>query len=148
MKARAGVRAAALVALPSPPGLAFQDPVRALQSGHGGIVRGPAATRRIALEFTGHEFAGGGAIVLDELARHGARASFFLTGDSLRTPEFAPLVRRIVREGHYRMNGNLLLLHIGAGSGRIDKIHARLRSLLDDLSARGYRFVRVDELLR
>jgi len=78
----------------------------------------------------------------------GARASFFLTGDFLRTPEFAPLVWRIVREGHYRMNGYLLLLHIGAGPGRIDKMHARLGSLLDDLSARGYRFVRVDELLR
>ena len=256
-----GVRTVALVGLLCAPVLALQDSVRALQVGHGGIVRGPTATRRIALEFTGHEFAEGGAIILDELARHGARASFFLTGDFLRTPEFAPLVRRIVEEGHYLgphsdkhllycdwetrdrtlvtreaftrdlennlraveafgvrradvrywvppyewynaeiagwssnlgltlvsftpgtrsnadytgeadpnfvpsqrihdsilarereepdgLNGFLLLLHVGAGPGRVDKMHARLGSLLDDLSARGYRFVRVDELLR
>ena len=61
MTAEAGVRVAALVALLCAPGLAFQDSVRALQLGHGGIVRGPTATRRIALEFTGHEFAEGGA---------------------------------------------------------------------------------------
>ena len=261
MKAAQGVRMAALVALLSAPGLAFQDSGRTAQFGHGGIVRGPTATRRIAIEFTGHEFAEGGAVILDELARRATRASFFLTGDFLRTPEFAPLVRRIVREGHYLgphsdkhllycdwetrdrtlvtrdaftrdlennlraveafgvrrpdvrywvpayewynaeiagwssnlgltlvnftpgtrsnadytseadrnfvpsqrihdsilareredpdgLNGYLMLLHIGAGPGRIDKMHARLGSLLDNLSARGYRFVRVDELLR
>ena len=261
MKTGADVRTAAFVALLCAPGLAFQDSVRTLQFGHGGIVRGPTAARRIALEFTGHEFAEGGAIILDELARRGARASFFLTGDFLRTPEFAPLVRRIVREGHYLgphsdthllycdwetrdktlvtsdafardlennlraveafgvrradvrywvpayewynaeiagwssslgltlvnftpgtrsnadytaeadrnfvpsqriydsilfreredpdgLSGYLLLLHIGAGPGRTDKMHNRLGSLLDALSERGYRFVRVDELLR
>jgi peptidoglycan/xylan/chitin deacetylase (PgdA/CDA1 family) len=46
------------------------------------------------------------------------------------------------------LNGYLLLLHIGAGPGRADKMHDRLGSLLDALSARSYRFVRVDELLR
>ena len=46
------------------------------------------------------------------------------------------------------LKGFLLLMHIGAGPGRRDKMHARLRELLDRLSARGYRFVRVDELLR
>jgi peptidoglycan/xylan/chitin deacetylase (PgdA/CDA1 family) len=261
MTAAAGVRMAALAAMLCAPGLAFQDSVRPPQLVLGGIVRGPSATRRIALEFTGHEFAEGGAIILNELARRGARASFFLTGDFLRTPEFAPLVRRIVREGHYLgphsdkhllycdwetrdktlvtidafthdlennlraveafgvrradvrywvppyewynaeiagwssslgltlvnftpgtrsnadytgeadrnfvpsqrihdsilareredpdgLNGFLLLLHIGAGPGRTDKMHNRLGSLLDALSERGYRFVRVDELLR
>jgi hypothetical protein len=50
----------------------------------GGIVRGPRQAILIALEFTGHEFAAGATTILDELARHRARGSFFLTGDVLR----------------------------------------------------------------
>jgi peptidoglycan/xylan/chitin deacetylase (PgdA/CDA1 family) len=67
----------------------------------GGIIRGPAGVRRIALVFTGHEFAESGQITLDQLARHDAKASFFLTGDFLANTNFAPLVRRIIKDGHY-----------------------------------------------
>jgi peptidoglycan/xylan/chitin deacetylase (PgdA/CDA1 family) len=66
----------------------------------GGVVRGPRGSRRVALLFTGHEYAEGATTILDALARYRAHASFFLTGDFLRQPEFAPLVRRIVAEGH------------------------------------------------
>ncbi len=44
------------------------------------------------------------------------------------------------------LNGFLLLLHLG--SQRQDKMHVRLDPLLDQLAARGYSFVRVDEMLR
>ena len=261
MTRRAAGRAIALAGLLCAPALAAQDPAGAPERHHGGIVRGPTAGRLIALEFTGHEFAEGGPVILDELARRGARASFFLTGDFLRTEAFAPLIRRIVADGHYLgphsdkhllycdweargntlvtreafvrdvddnlraieafgvprsrarywvpayewyndevaawsaglgltlvnftpgtssnadytgeadrrfvpsqqiadsilareredphgLNGYLLLLHIGAGPARADKMHGRLGGLLDALSALGYRFVRVDELLR
>jgi peptidoglycan/xylan/chitin deacetylase (PgdA/CDA1 family) len=227
----------------------------------GGIVRGPTDRKKIALEFTGHEFAEGGSVILDQLARHRARASFFFTGEFLRNPAFESLIRRILRDGHYvgphsdkhllycaweagrktlvsrdefrldlgnnlkelerfgvtrnavrywvpayewynpeiaawsagaglrlinftpgtrsnadytgegdknfvpseailksilerersdpdGLNGFLLLLHIGAGPGRTDKMHNRLGELLDSLAAKGYRFVRIDELLR
>ncbi|HNV02816.1 MAG TPA: polysaccharide deacetylase family protein [Vicinamibacterales bacterium] len=227
----------------------------------GGIVRGPVGERRIALVFTGHEFAEGGPAILDALASRSVRASFFLTGGFLRTPDFAPLIARIVREGHYLgphsdkhllycdwgpdkptlvtpeafardlddnlreiesagvprsavrywmpayewynadiaawssrlgltlvtftpgtrsnadytgeddpnfvssqrivdsvlereragpdgLDGFILLLHIGAGPGRADKMHARVGELLDELARRRYRFVRVDDLLR
>jgi peptidoglycan/xylan/chitin deacetylase (PgdA/CDA1 family) len=67
----------------------------------GGIVRGGTDGKRIALEFTGHEFAEGGTRILDELAKRRAKASFFLSGDFLRRAEFAPLVARMVAEGHY-----------------------------------------------
>lgn len=67
----------------------------------GAVVRGPQSGRRLALVFTGHEFAEGGPTILDELARHRARASFFLTGDFLAKAEFEPLVRRIVAEAQY-----------------------------------------------
>src|SRR5262245_22281791 len=65
------------------------------------VVRGPENGRRLALVITGHEFAEGGETILDELARHRAFASFFLTGDFLDEPRFRPLVHRIVRDGHY-----------------------------------------------
>src|SRR5439155_6484059 len=45
------------------------------------------------------------------------------------------------------LNGFLLLLHIGAGPGRADKFPARFGELLDYLAGKGYRAVRVDELL-
>jgi peptidoglycan/xylan/chitin deacetylase (PgdA/CDA1 family) len=261
MSARANGCAAAFAILLCAPGLVCQQRVPAPQLSLGGIVRGPTDARLIALEFTGHEFAEGGTTILDELARRGARASFFLTGDFLRNPAFAPIVRRLVADGHYLgphsdkhllycdwasrdttlvtkdafardlednlraieaagrrradvrywlpayewynadiaawsaslgltlvnftpgtrsnadytgeadrsfvssqriydsiiareredpdgLNGFLLLLHIGAGPGRADKMHDRLGALLDALSARGYRFVRIDDLLR
>jgi peptidoglycan/xylan/chitin deacetylase (PgdA/CDA1 family) len=224
----------------------------------GAIVRGPVGARRIALVFTGHEFAEGADMILDALARHHARASFFLTGVFLDNPAFAPTVRRIVAEGHYLgphsdqhlllcdwsaekkrlvsravfmadltanrekiarvtpesprwflppyenydaeiarwtealglrlvnytpgtrsaadytaenarnfvasaaivrsilereqadphgLNGFLLLLHLGAGPARADKMHRKFPALLDELVARGYRCVRIDELL-
>jgi len=227
----------------------------------GGIIRGPADQRMIALVFTGHEFGESGEIILQQLSRHGAHASFFLTGDFLRNPDFTKLVRNIAKGGHYLgphsdkhllycswetdkktlitrdefrrdlegnlaalerfgvkrnhvrywlpayewynpdiarwsaelnlqlinytagtksnadyteesdkafvsseailksildkersdpngLNGFILLLHIGAGPGRKDKMHEQLGGLLDALAAKKYRFVRVDELLR
>ncbi len=43
------------------------------------------------------------------------------------------------------LNGHLLLLHLG--STRKDKVYAKLGVLIDQLLERGYKFVRVDELL-
>lgn len=45
------------------------------------------------------------------------------------------------------LDGFLLLMHVGAGPRRTDKLHVRLAELLDTLGTRGYRFVRIDELL-
>jgi len=64
-------------------------------------VRGSKSTRQLGLVFTGHEFAEGAGTILDALARHDAKASFFLTGDFLRNAELAPLIQRMVAEGHY-----------------------------------------------
>jgi peptidoglycan/xylan/chitin deacetylase (PgdA/CDA1 family) len=261
MNTGAGVRAGTIASVVLLAGILLGHAGDPAELRDGGIIRGSTEAKRIALEFTGHAYAEGGQIILDELARHGARASFFLTGDFLRTREFAPLVMRIVREGHYLgphsdkhllycawesgrqtlvtreaftrdlednlreiekfgirradasywvpafewynpeiaqwsaamglrlinytpgtrsnadytreadtnfissraivdgiltrersgpngLNGYLLLLHIGSGPGRADKMHGRLGELLGELSGRQYRFVRVDELLR
>ena len=68
---------------------------------HGGIIRGATDRKEMSLVFTGHEFAESTPQILVELKRHKAKGSFFLTGDFLRDPAHAPLVRRIVAEGHY-----------------------------------------------
>jgi peptidoglycan/xylan/chitin deacetylase (PgdA/CDA1 family) len=55
----------------------------------------------LALLFTGHTFAEGGETILSALSRHKAKASFFLAGDFLNNTNFAPLVRRMLSDGHY-----------------------------------------------
>jgi peptidoglycan/xylan/chitin deacetylase (PgdA/CDA1 family) len=46
------------------------------------------------------------------------------------------------------LNGHLLLMHIGAGPRRTrDHLYNHLGGMLDEIIRRGYRFVRVDELL-
>jgi peptidoglycan/xylan/chitin deacetylase (PgdA/CDA1 family) len=227
----------------------------------GGIIRGPTSSRRLAIVFTGHGYAEGGETILNELAKHQGKGSFFFTGGFLTNASFRPLIQRIVSEGHYLgphsdqhvlycpwegpkktlvthaefqadlesnlkkierfgvkrqqvryflppyehynqeivdwakamglivvnftpgtrsnadytgeadsnfvsskvifdsilakekqdphgLNGFLLLVHIGSGPGRTDKFPARFGELLDYLAGKGYRFARVDDLLR
>ncbi len=45
------------------------------------------------------------------------------------------------------LNGFMLLIHIGTDPRRTDKLYNRLGELIDELRAKGYRFVKVDELL-
>ncbi len=67
----------------------------------GGIVRGPKDQKKIALEFTSGGFVEGGQIILDQLAKHRAKASFFFTGDYFTNAENIVLAKRIIKEGHY-----------------------------------------------
>lgn len=46
------------------------------------------------------------------------------------------------------LNGFLLLMHIGAGPGRTDKFFLKLPELISYLKAKGYRFLRVDDILK
>jgi peptidoglycan/xylan/chitin deacetylase (PgdA/CDA1 family) len=67
----------------------------------GGVTRGDTSKKQIALIFTGGDFGEGTGHVLDTLAAHGIKASFFFTGDYLRKPEHAEFLKRIVAEDHY-----------------------------------------------
>lgn len=67
---------------------------------HGGLTRGPRNVKRLALVFTGDTFAESADSILDTLAARRAPAAFYLTGNFLRTAGFAPLVRRMVADGH------------------------------------------------
>jgi len=46
------------------------------------------------------------------------------------------------------LNGFILLVHLGTHPGRTDKFYRRLEGLLTDLQGRGYRFVRIDAMLK
>jgi peptidoglycan/xylan/chitin deacetylase (PgdA/CDA1 family) len=52
------------------------------------------------------------------------------------------------REDKHGLNGFILLTHLGSGPERKDKFADRFGELLDYLSDKGYRFVRIDELLK
>ena len=81
----------------------------------------------------------------------GTRANADYTGEADRN--FVP--SRVIfdsilareRADPHGLNGFLLLMHVGAGPGRRDKMHGLLGELLDRLAERGYEFVRVDRLL-
>ncbi len=68
---------------------------------YGGIVRGDVSAKKIALVFTGHEFADGGDLVRDVLKRRKARASFFFTGDFYRGDANKALITGLRQDGHY-----------------------------------------------
>lgn len=68
---------------------------------HGGIIRGDLTQKQIALIFTGGDFGEGTPHILDTLQQHHIQASFFVTGDFLRKPEYIPYLKRILAEGHY-----------------------------------------------
>lgn len=55
----------------------------------------------MALVFTGHEFAEGGAFIAQTLKATGVKASFFFTGDFYRNPAFQGLIQNIKKAGHY-----------------------------------------------
>lgn len=64
-----------------------------------GIVRGNPTEKKIALVFTGHEFADGGNTILKTLKKQNVKGSFFLTGDFYR--KYASLTRNLQKDGHY-----------------------------------------------
>lgn len=68
---------------------------------HGGTIRGDTTSKCLALVFTGDEYADGGEFILSALEDENVKASFFLTGNFYRNPEFRSLVKRLKEAGHY-----------------------------------------------
>ena len=67
----------------------------------GGITRGDLSNKQLALIFTGGDFGEGTEHILTVLSRQNIHAGFFVTGDFLRKPELAALVKRAIADGHY-----------------------------------------------
>ncbi len=68
---------------------------------NGAVIRGDSEERKIALVFSGDQFAEGGEEVLQDLKSEKVKASFFLTGNFYRNPSFTNLIKQIKRDGHY-----------------------------------------------
>jgi len=81
--------------------IASPDPCAVFPCDEGGIVRGRADEKDMALIFTGGDFADGGTHIREALAAKGVKAGFFFTGDFYRSPEKAGLIRGLVADGHY-----------------------------------------------
>jgi len=74
---------------------------RILVDPHGAVIRNDTTRKIIYLISSADEFADGAGKMLDILAEKQVKASFFLTGNFLRNPEFASVVQRMRTEGHY-----------------------------------------------
>ena len=86
-----------------------RNPGRTLDEG--GIVRGKRDKKQLALVFTGSAHGEGTAPILDTLKGRDVKASFFVTGEYLASPQHKPFVQRISEEGHYlgpHSHGHLL----------------------------------------
>lgn len=67
----------------------------------GAIVRHNKDSKNIYLIFSADKSFEGASHILSVLDRNKAKASFFLTGNSLRNKEFESIIKAIIRKGHY-----------------------------------------------
>ena len=70
-----------------------------LQKAYGAVVRGDSSAKKIALVFTGHEFADGGVAIQKILKKEKTKAAFFFTGDFVR--RYPNVVKQLKADGHY-----------------------------------------------
>jgi endoglucanase len=68
---------------------------------HGGIIRGDSTQKKLAIVFTGDEFADGGDFIAQTLQQQKVKASFFFTGRFYENPSFKKIVQRLRINGHY-----------------------------------------------
>ena len=68
---------------------------------HGAIIRGDTTQKKIAIVFTGHEFADGASDILRTLKQEKVKASFFFTGDFYRNKSFRTAIKKLKQQGHF-----------------------------------------------
>ncbi|MDP4264722.1 MAG: glycoside hydrolase family 9 protein, partial [Bacteroidota bacterium] len=71
---------------------------------HGAIIRGDSTQKKIALVFTGHEFADGGDYIAKALKEQKVKASFFFTGDFYYDDKREKLITALRKDGHFLGN--------------------------------------------
>lgn len=67
----------------------------------GAIVRGAKTEKKLALVFTGDEYADGAEIIAQTLQDQKIKASFFFTGRFYRNSSFADSIKKLKADGHY-----------------------------------------------
>ncbi len=68
---------------------------------HGAIIRGDQTIKKIALVFTGDEFADGGTYITKTLQQQHIHGSFFLTGNFYRNKKFKSIIQQLKANGNY-----------------------------------------------
>jgi peptidoglycan/xylan/chitin deacetylase (PgdA/CDA1 family) len=68
---------------------------------HNAIIRGDSLQKKIALVFTGGDYADGGHCIRNVLWKENIKAGFFFTGDFCRRTDNAQLIHQLVQDGHY-----------------------------------------------
>jgi peptidoglycan/xylan/chitin deacetylase (PgdA/CDA1 family) len=68
---------------------------------HGGIIRGDSTKKKLALVFTGDEYADGGSFIAQTLQQEKVKASFFLTGRFCLNPSFKKTIQRLRTDKHF-----------------------------------------------
>lgn len=67
----------------------------------GAIIRGDRRQKKLALVFTGDEYADGAQTITETLKKQNIKASFFFTGRFYRNAKFAAAIRELKPGGHY-----------------------------------------------
>ncbi len=80
---------------------AFDSQAKPYQRQEGAIIRGKTTDKKIALVFTGDEFADGGKSIHSTLQKSNTKASFFFTGNFYRNTAFSPLIKSLKEDGNY-----------------------------------------------
>jgi endoglucanase len=81
--------------------LAAKESPQGLQLSYGGIIRGDSTRKKIAIVFTGHEYADGAGYIRKTLKENHIKASFFFTGAFYRNPQFKNFIAGLKADGHY-----------------------------------------------
>lgn len=68
---------------------------------HGAVIRGDRTPQKLALVFTGDEWADGGGFIDSTLAAEKIPGSFFLTGNFYRNKRFGSLIQKLKGHGNY-----------------------------------------------
>ncbi|HEX6429286.1 MAG TPA: glycoside hydrolase family 9 protein [Niastella sp.] len=68
---------------------------------HGAITRGDAGQRKLALVFTGDEYADGASYTAQILQQQKVKASFFFTGRFYRNAAFKSPIGQLIKQGNY-----------------------------------------------
>lgn len=74
---------------------------------HGGIIRGDSTEKKIAIVFTGHEFAEGGEFIANTLQQEKINASFFFTGKFYYDKKNDELIKRLAIGKNFLGNHSL-----------------------------------------
>ncbi|RZJ53431.1 MAG: polysaccharide deacetylase family protein [Flavobacterium sp.] len=67
----------------------------------GAIIRGDTTAKKLAIVFTGDEFADGAASIIQTLAKENIKAAFFFTGRFYNNTAFASSIKQLKKQGHY-----------------------------------------------